>query len=150
VPRKEKPSVNVLHDVVYRVHGDSNETDEWLLAHVPDADFDAEGFINLHDIEPLLEKLEAAGITVYHWNESGLPLEDEEVNEAEVDDDSPEVEADEDETDEVDEGDEPARVSLYSDATTLREYVATSSRPMTTYRPLFLRGGSARSKSEDS
>jgi hypothetical protein len=108
-----KPYVNVLHDYLYRVEPGTREATAWLEENAPEFNYDSEGFMNLdhREFPALLEKLEAAGIAVHHWNASGFPLGsgEGEYHHDEIDDpdeDEDEDEHDEDEDDEDDEDDE--------------------------------------------
>jgi hypothetical protein len=63
------------------VRGGTADARAWLEANVPEDDVreldtELDGIIVTH-FEPLIEKAEAAGITVYRWNERGLELDDD-------------------------------------------------------------------------
>jgi hypothetical protein len=88
----EEPHIHVLIGSMYdRVRGGTPEAKEWLEANVPEDDVlepdeELDGLVVV-DFEPLIEKAEAAGITVYRWNERGLAFdEDEDEDEDKVDD----------------------------------------------------------------
>jgi hypothetical protein len=78
---RKKPYINVRHcDIFDRVTPGTAQAQKWLEANVPDddefleVDYELEGFV-LSNSEALIEKAEAAEITVYHWDESGFELD---------------------------------------------------------------------------